>query len=296
MVSLPALQRAQAYLRTLTAGLLAAMLVVVGTVSWVLAGWPGLAISAAILVLGWRAVVELSPIVVMRFFRGVPNARRDSPELAGMVADLARRSGLPTVPRLFYLPQTDINAVAVGAGTGAALGVSHGALRRLTWHEMRGVLAHEMAHLASGDANLLALSTLIAEVTRSLAIMGLFLGAVVLIMLGPDSIPLGFVLFLGMVSPVVVGLHLALARTREFAADLQAVATTGDPLGLAQALFKIEQMAKPRRTRGLARLPIWLRTHPQTTDRVAAILHIARTGVAPPVWQGGWHTGTRVGF
>lgn len=273
-----------------TALLLGAMGLLLLLLGWLLLG-PG-----AAWVVGGMGVValmfgpRLSPAVVLRLYRARALAPWELPEVQEVAAELASRAGLRRVPRLFYVPTHVLNAFSVGDRDHAAIGLTDGLLRRLAPRELVGVLAHETAHVAHDDVRVMSLADMISRITSSLSTVGqvmlflsLFLAA------GRFAVPWATVLLL-IFGPMLMGLlQLALSRTREFSADLGAVRLTGDPVGLAAALRKLE-----RSERGLLESilmpgrrnpePSLLRTHPATEARVARLLELAgRSYDVPPL-------------
>ncbi len=74
-------------------------------------------------------------------------------------------------------------------------------------------------------------------------------------------------------------LQLALSRTREFEADVEAVRLTGDPHGLISGLEKLERLSGnwfERVFMSGRRVPepSLLRTHPSTTERIRRLLQL----------------------
>lgn len=266
---------------------LAALLALMGAVGWLIWGPTGFVIAGfagALLVMfrpGWSASW------VMKWFRGRELTRYDAPEFLTVVAEMARRAGLPSIPRVFVVPSADANAFAVGSPSDAAIGVTQGLLAGLDRRELVGVLAHEVGHIAAGDLRVMSLASAVVEVTRSLS----FLGQILLLLnlpylfLSGHGVP-WLVVFLLMAAPSLgILLQLGLSRTREFQADAFAARLTGDPLGLASALMRLDRrnvnwlqaIVFPQFPRRRAEEPTWLRSHPQTAQRVNRLKEMAKT-------------------
>ncbi|MCZ6795471.1 MAG: zinc metalloprotease HtpX [Planctomycetota bacterium] len=269
--------------------LLGGMGLLLGLSGWLLAGLQGIlaALLVGTLLLVWtprssklllraQGARELHPALV--------------PDLYRLVADLSGRAELSRVPRLYIIPSPAMNAVAVDARDGASIAVTDGLLRGLSVRELAGVLGHEIAHLRNRDTGIL----LMAEVTRRLTHLLSFVGLFLLVFSLPAlwgseaSFPLLLPLLL-LAAPVLSALlKLALSRTREFAADLEAARMTGDPAGLASALQKIERSQQSVWMRLLrAEIP-WLKlleTHPEGRERVRRLLDLQseRGAMASPV-------------
>jgi heat shock protein HtpX len=232
---------------------------------------------------------RFSPRMVLRMYGARPLQPFELAELQQVVAVLAERAGLPRIPRLHYVPTRVLNAFSVGQSGDAAIGLTDGLLRRLNLRELTGVLAHEVSHIRHNDMWVMSLADTVSRVTSSLSFVGQMLIFInlPLVMLGQAHVA-WFPILLLLAGPTLSGLmQLALSRTREFDADLGAVRLTGDPVGLASALEKLE-----REGRGLFDWvlmpgrrdpePSVLRSHPNTRERVGRLLELAgRPGVQP---------------
>jgi heat shock protein HtpX len=262
--------------------LLGGMLAILATCAWTI--WGGQGVLWALLAggLGLLLTPSVAPDWIMRVYRARPVRPSDLPEAHRLLARLAERAELPTVPRLYYLPSPLLNAFAVGNADGAAIAVTDGLLRRLTVREFAGVLAHELSHVRSNDLWLMNLADLLSRLTSLMSWLGqlLLLFNLPALMLGGVGAPWLLVLVL-IVSPTVMALlQLALSRAREFDADLDAVSLTGDPDGLASALAKLdrlrgrywEEILLPGRRMPE---PSLLRTHPPTAARIERLRELA---------------------
>lgn len=254
-----------------------------GWLAWFLGGLPLAIYSTAIILFIYRLNPVASPDLAMRLFRARPLSEHEAPALIQLVDELGRRAGLAQPPRLYYLPSDVMNAFTTGSRHDAAIGLSDGLLRRLEWRELSGVIAHEMMHIVNRDTRLMAFADLTSRLTSFLSITGQFLLLInlPLLILGQATIPLLPILLLLAAPSLSALVQLALSRSREYEADLGAVELTGDPLGLASALNKLESPGHGV----LARLfhpgpripePSLLRTHPPTEERVRRLLEIAR--------------------
>ena len=259
-----------ARLRTglMTAGIFAAMVAVLYFCSSLVIGDDGLLVAAAVAVFLLALTANPPAGLVMRLSRAVPIPPRDARELHAAVAELSRRAGLAVTPTLWWLPSPGINAFAAGHPDGAAIAVSDGAFRALSRHELLSVLAHEVAHVAAGDTRLMMIGSVLFRITQVFAMHGLIAATALLFLTGDaDAAPAGLIMALGLATPAVALLYLALSRNREFAADLTAARLTGDAVGLARALERLERHRLDGGT-----LPHLLRTHPDTAERVNRLL------------------------
>ncbi len=259
-----------ARLRTglMTAGIFAAMVAVLYFCSSLVIGDDGLLVAAAVAVFLLALTANPPAGLVMRLSRAVPIPPRDARDLHAAVAELSRRAGLAVTPTLWWLPSPGINAFAAGHPDGAAIAVSDGAFRALSRHELVSVLAHEVAHVAAGDTRLMMIGSVLFRITQVFAMLGLIAATALLFLTGDaDAAPAGLIMALGLATPAVALLYLALSRNREFAADLTAARLTGDAVGLARALERLERHRLDGGT-----LPHLLRTHPDTAERVNRLL------------------------
>lgn len=217
-------------------------------------------------------------------------------ELQNIVAEMAIAAGLPR-PRLFVIPDPSPNALATGRDPAhAAIAVTAGALALLDREETQGVVAHEMAHIADRDTQVMTMVAvlfggivMLADwARRSLYLTRQRKG-------GAQPLLLLIVLVLVLVSPLLSRLlAMAVSRRREYQADATAVELTRNPEGLARALEKIAASPFPFRnaTRGTAHLFIvsplrrgaderegaWaslLATHPPLAQRIALLRGMA---------------------
>ena len=246
----------------------------VAAIAWTVFGPTGLVAAAAITVFGLYSASRISPKMVLGLYKARPVGDGELPELHKLVRELAARAELPAVPTLHYVPSQMMNAFAVGRPEDAAIAVTDGLLRHMTLRQIAGILGHEMSHIRNGDLKVMALADVMARITSTMSMLGL-LGVPLILGVGVDLPWLGVLLLLA--APTIGGLlQLGLSRAREYDADLDGAALTGDPEGLASALQTLE--AKQARNwegivlpGGRTPAPSVLRTHPRTEDRVARL-------------------------
>ena len=277
-----ALYSAAAYLLAM-----AGLLVVIG---WYLLGTAGLAlalgIGAAVLVAG---MPRGSASANMLHLGAIPLDARRAPWLYREAAELAGRAGIRP-PALFLLRSPQPNAMTMGTQDDAALLVTDALLASLNRREVRGVLAHEIAHVRANDVWLASLAGSMRRLTGGLALVGGLglLFALPALALGVIGIPLPVVLLM-LAAPTLSGLlQMALARSREFNADRVAAGLSGDPHALASALVSLERRARNwwelmfgyRAAPARARLTD---SHPPVRERVARLLALAGDRPSAPV-------------
>lgn len=231
---------------------------------------------------------SIPPGVILSMYRAQEIPREELPRVYALLEGLAERAGLPSAPRLFYVPSAALNAFAVGSPRSAAIAVTDGLLRSLSERELLGVLAHEVSHIRNNDLWVMGLADVMGRVTSMFSYIGVLLLIVNLPLLLIGISPVSWILVLLLVfAPTLMSLlQLALSRSREFDADLGAAELTGDPAGLASALHKLEryqgrfweELVFPGRR---IPEPSLLRTHPPSEERIRRLLdlHPARAPV-----------------
>lgn len=270
--------------------LLGGMVVLLAACMWLVFG-PEIALWGMI---GWGAALLFGPSVSPRFVLGLYRARHlgptDFPEGFDMLERLRRRAGLPRTPALYYLPSATVNAFTLGRRDDAVVAVTDGMLRTLTLRELTGVLAHEISHVRNNDLWIMNLADSISRLTTLMAVAGVMVGIVMLplALAGEAAVPLPLIVLL-MAAPTIGSLlQLALSRAREYDADLDAAGLTGDPVGLASALQKLERIQAGAWERILfpgRRMPdpSLLRTHPPTAERIRRLLALYTPPAEYPV-------------
>ena len=290
--------------------LLAAMTALFTGVGYLIGGPAGMAIAFVVaaglnLFSYWNA-----DKVVLRMYgaEDVDGAHPD-PRVRAYVADtldLAARAGLPA-PRICLIDSEQPNAFATGRDPAhAAVCASTGLLTLLNRAEIRGVMAHELAHVKNRDTLTMTVTATIAGAIGMLANFAGFFGG------GRDeegrSGGLIGSLAIMILAPLAAALvQMAISRAREYEADRTGAEIAEDPQALASALQKIEAYARhgaenieaernpatahmfiinPLLGRGADNL---FSTHPATENRVAALMKLAgdgraaRRGTAVPV-------------
>ncbi|MGI9437469.1 MAG: zinc metalloprotease HtpX [Geminicoccaceae bacterium] len=221
---------------------------------------------------------KLSSQMVLRMYKAQPLSPGQLPDVFRIVELLTKRAGLARAPKLYYVPSAMMNAFAVGRKDDAVIGVTDGLLRALNLRELTGVLAHEMSHIRNNDVWLMGIADLAGRMTRIMSLfgMGLLLFSVPIWFQGGSLASFALIMLLVFAPQLTTLLQLALSRSREFDADLDAAGLTGDPAGLSSALTKLERQQRtsweqiflPGRKLPEASL---LRSHPPTKERIARL-------------------------
>ncbi|ALT79504.1 MULTISPECIES: zinc metalloprotease HtpX [unclassified Roseateles] len=231
-----------------------------------------------------------SDTMVLKMYRAREVDASSAPQFYAMVAELAQKAQLP-MPKVYLIDEDAPNAFATGRNPEhAAVAATTGILRTLSERELRGVMAHELAHVKHRDILISTISATMAGAISMLANFAMFFG-------GRDSEgrsnPIAGIL-VAILAPIAASLiQMSISRAREFEADRGGAEISGDPAALASALDKIHRIAQglpletterhpetaqmmimnPLSGKGLAGM---FSTHPPTEERVARLLEMAR--------------------
>ena len=231
--------------------------------------------------------------MVLRMYNAQEVDETSAPQFYRMVRDLAARAQLP-MPRVYLINEDAPNAFATGRNPEhAAVAATTGILRVLSERELRGVMAHELAHVKHRDILISTVSATMAGAISALANFAMFFG-------GRDdegrpSNPIASIA-VAILAPIAGALiQMAISRAREFEADRGGAQISGDPQALASALEKIHAYASgvpfptaeahPATAQMMIMNPLsggtianLFSTHPATEERVARLMEMARTG------------------
>ncbi|HEY7522950.1 MAG TPA: M48 family metalloprotease [Candidatus Limnocylindrales bacterium] len=163
------------------------------------------------------------------------------PRLRAIVADLARRGGIP-MPRLYLVDRPEPNAFATGRDPEhSAVAVTTGILEVMDERQLTGVLAHELSHVRNRDTLVGTIAATIGGAISFLAQMAQFQ-----MIFGGGDDENGGGNVLGLLAAIILApiaaliVQLAVSRGREYLADASGASLTGDPEGLAEALEHLE--------------------------------------------------------
>jgi heat shock protein HtpX len=266
-----------------TAIIMVALLSLLLFIAWLFAGTPGILFVCLVgipsLIIGGARAGRL----ILRMYRASQITVRTAPDLIALVAKLSRRAELSNLPDLYYIPSKAPMAFSVGLGRTGAIALSGGLLKLLSWREVVGVVAHEISHIAGRDTRVMGVADVASRLVAAISFTGqlLLILNLPLYLLNEASLPL-LPLFIMMFAPLLMTLlQLALSRSREYEADLSAARLTGDPLGLASALQRMENLQNLQLRRlfipyGKVEAPSVLRTHPGTSKRIERLVDLAQ--------------------
>jgi heat shock protein HtpX len=182
--------------------------------------------------------------IAIRAARAQPVTEQEVPQFYRIVRELTTAANLP-MPQLYVTPDEQPNAFATGRNPQhAAVAVTQGNLQTLDENELRGVLAHELAHVRNRDILIGSVAAAIAMGITFIARMAMW-GA----MFGGSEDDEGGgafgLLFMAILAPIAaLLLQMAISRSREFEADRVGASIAGTPEGLARALEKLDATAK----------------------------------------------------
>lgn len=203
--------------------------------------------------------------------------------------ELAQRAQLP-MPKSCIIESAQPNAFATGRNPeNSAVVVSTGLMRLLNERELRGVIAHELAHIKNRDTLTMTLTATIAGAIGMLANFALFFGG------ARERHGLVGTLALMFLAPLAASLvQMTISRVREYEADKTGAQISGDPLALASALAKLEQGSKAKRNDKAEanpatahmfivnplhgeRMDNLFSTHPAIANRITALQQLAQS-------------------
>ena len=229
--------------------------------------------------------------MVLRMHHAVEVDERNAPEYYRIVRDLVARAGLP-MPKIYLIDNPQPNAFATGRNPqNAAVAATTGLLNRLSYEEVAGVMAHELAHVQHRDTLTMTITATLAGAISMLGNFAFFFGGN-----RENNNPLGFVgvLVAMIVAPLAAAIvQMAVSRTREYAADRRGAEICGHPLWLASALGKIASNVQRIHNDDAERNPATAHlfiinplsgermdnlfsTHPNTENRIAALEAMAQ--------------------
>jgi heat shock protein HtpX len=228
--------------------------------------------------------------MVLKMYGAQVITRDQAPELYEMVDRLRQRAGLP-MPTVAIAPHEQPNAFATGRNPeNAVVCVTEGILKLVNRDEIEGVIAHELAHIKNRDMLLQTFTATMAGAIGMLGNMAMFAGG--RSDDGESHNPM-VTLLVAILAPIgAMIIQMAISRQREFKADRVGAEISGKPIGLANALLKLDAYAKripmhvapaaaplaqvnPLQAHG-GGIASMFSTHPRTEDRVARLQALVR--------------------
>ena len=275
-----------------TAVLMAAIVALFGVVGGMIGGRSGMLLA---LVFGGAMNVFsywFSDKMVLKMYNAKEFDAASAPQFYNMVRDLAQRANLP-MPRVYIIDEQQPNAFATGRNPEhAAVAATTGILQLLSARELRGVMAHELTHVAHRDILISTVSATMAGAISALANFAMLFGG-----RSEDGRPANPLagIAVALLAPLAASLiQMAISRSREYEADRGGAEISGEPDALADALGKIQMYAEGRVPMGPAEAhpetaqmmilnPLsaggikgLFSTHPPTEERIARLRAMAR--------------------
>ena len=228
--------------------------------------------------------------MVLKIYQAQAVSPHNAPDLYYMIEELAQRANL-AMPKVYVINEPQPNAFATGRNPEhAAVAFTTGLMQSLNYAELRGVAAHELSHIKHRDILISTVAATVAGAIPAIATMALWFGV------RDENGQRNWVasLLIGIFAPMAAGIiQMAISRSREYLADKGAAEITGEPLALAAALHKIEQIASgvimntaeehPATAQMMIINPLsgdgkdkLFSTHPSTQNRIIALENIAR--------------------
>ncbi len=279
-----------------TAVLMAAITALFIVVGGMLGGEQGMLI-ALLLAVGMNFFSYwFSDTMVLKMTNAQQVDELSAPQFYALVKELAGKAGLP-MPKVFLIDEESPNAFATGRNPeNASVAATTGILKILSNRELRGVMAHELAHVQHRDILISTVAATMAGAISALANFAMFFGG--RNSEGRSNNPIASLL-VAILAPIAASLiQMSISRAREYEADRGGAEISADPEALAHALQKIHNYAQgipfraveqhpetaqmmilnPLSAGGLAQL---FSTHPPTEERVGRLMAMAKTGSYP---------------
>lgn len=271
-----------------TSILMAGIVVLFGMVGAALGGGQGMLI-ALLFAAGMNIYAYwFSDKIVLKMYNAREVDEQSAPEFYRMIRELTQTAQLP-MPKVYIIDEAQPNAFATGRNPeNAAVAATTGIMRILTERELRGVMAHELAHVRNRDTLISTISASIAGAISSFAHFGLLFGG------GRDrDVHPALALLVMILAPIAAMLiQMAISRSREFEADRTGAEISNDPDALASALRKIHNYAHqipmdtveqhPETAQMMIINPLsgggirgLFSTHPDVEERIARLMSMA---------------------
>jgi heat shock protein HtpX len=273
-----------------TAVLMAGITGLFGAVGAAIGGPQGMLLALGFAVLSNFFAYWFSDRMVLKMYNAREVDEASAPQFYRMVKELAQRAELP-MPRVYLIDEDAPNAFATGRNPQhAAVAATTGILRVLSAAELRGVMAHELAHVKHRDILISTVSATMAGAISALANFAMFFSG--RDSEGRPSNPIAGIA-VAMLAPFAAMLiQMAISRSREFEADRLGAEIAGDPAALASALDKIHRFAQgipieaaerhPETAQMMIMNPLsggglrgLFSTHPATEERVDRLMKMA---------------------
>lgn len=265
---------------------LAALLVVIGGL---MGGKNGATIALVIALVMNFGSYWFSDKIVLKMYGAQQVTEQEAPDLYNLVRQLATKAELP-MPKVYIIPDDSPNAFATGRNPShAAVAVTNGIMRLLSWEELAGVIGHELGHVKNRDILIQTVAATIGAAITYIAQFGFLFGG------RSDDENRGGSSIVGMILMMILAplaaalIQMAISRSREYIADKSGAEICGHPMWLASALDKLRRgteavpmnadpataplfIVSPLSGGGIAGL---FSTHPPIEERISRLRHLA---------------------
>ena len=216
---------------------LTALMLLIGTFF----GKTGFYIAIAFVLIMNLVTYFFSDKLVLWMYNAKEAKEKDNPKLFRIIREVSSLAKIP-MPKVYIIPSASPNAFATGRNPkNAAVAVTGGIMELLTEDELRGVIAHEIAHVKNRDILISTIAATIAGVISYLASMAQW-AAIFGIGGDDDNGNILGLLLIAILAPIIaIILQLAISRSREYLADETGAKTIHDSKSLASALEKLEK-------------------------------------------------------
>lgn len=222
-----------------TAALMAALMVLFALLGGAIGGNSGMMIAFLFAVVLNFGSYWFSASIVLKMYKAEEVSEREAPELVRMIDELRQKANLP-MPRVYVIPSDQANAFATGRNPeNAAVAVTNGIVRMLSKDELKGVIAHELAHIKHRDILTSSIAATVAAAITMLARFGMFFGGD-----RDRGSAINSILMLILAPLAAMMIQMAISRSREFAADHEGALICGKPEALASALQRLQSGAE----------------------------------------------------
>ena len=270
-----------------TGVLMAAITALFGLIGASIGGQQGMLLALGFALVSNFFAYWFSDKMVLKMYNAQEVDEHSAPAYYNMVRELAQRADLP-MPKVYLIHEDAPNAFATGRNPEhAAVAATTGLIQNLSTRELRGVMAHELAHVKHRDILISTISATMAGAISALANFAMFFG-------GRDengrvANPIAAIA-MAILAPIAGALiQMAISRAREFEADRLGAEIAGDPQALASALDKIQRFAQgipmhtaeahPETAQMMIMNPLHggglqslFSTHPRTEERIRRLL------------------------
>ncbi len=228
-------------------GLLTFLALVIGNMF----GQGGFYVALVIVVLMNFGMYFYSDKLALKMYKAKPASKTEHAKLHALVQEVAKKAQIPK-PEVYIINSATPNAFATGRNPeNGKVAFTTGIMSLLNERELKGVIAHEIAHIKNRDILITTIAATIGGLISYLATMAQWaaiFGGFGNRNGGPNILQL---LVLIIIAPLLAMLiRMAISRAREYYADQEGASYINDPEALASALSKLEHGVKKQPMRG----------------------------------------------